>query len=258
MKAIEIFKSYYPKLTESLESKLPDFLITADNVEVIPWQDDFAVADKNPEALDQIEFWNTLLDGGLITEEEWKKETDKIFKKYGYCSKTMGVAFIDERKVSFRKAIPDKFVLVHEIGHIHFAEIDLFWSASYGGGEILFWLALEHNYEINDAQIRRFMSMMRKAYEGNHLEVAEEIVKACHPLWGEQIVPAFYPICLGTGWMPSGITYEIDPFDLTNPDWLKVEPKKEDVLNFFQNLTAGLQYSDTFWINYSKRLGFLK
>jgi len=167
----------------------------------------------------------------------------------------MGIAFIEEQQVSFREEVPSKEILVHEVGHVHFQEVDSVWSSTYGGGEILFWLGVQGKYNIPEEGIRRFHSLFKKAQAGENAEVAEEIVNKVAPLFGEQIVPHFYTICLFTGWLPEGVgRLDLDPFDLKNPAWLEVEPKKNDVVSFFVNLTSGLQFFDSFWIEIAKKL----
>jgi len=253
LKAIDIFTAYYPKLTEKLQKRYPDFLKTASETEVIDWKEEFAVTDRNPEVIDEVMFWNTLLDSGLITKEEWERQ----IRKLPPASKTVGVAFIETKEVAFRQEVPDKFVLVHEVGHVHFGEVDSFWSSTYGGGEILFWLGVKGRYSIPEAGIRLFMKLMRRAYKGEHKEVAEEIVKACSSFWGEQIYPHFYPICLGTSWIPEGVK-TCEWFELNSPEWEKVEVKREDVVRFFISLTEGLKYGDNFWIEYARRLKIIE
>lgn len=258
MKAIEIFEKHYPERTEKIREKFPAFLETAREVEVVPWQKEFQVADKNPEAIDEIEFWNTLLDSGMITREEWERETNRIMREVGYTSKTVGIAFIKEKQVSFRHEVPPFNVLVHEVGHVHFQEVDTFWSATYGGGEILFHLALHDRYKITEENIRRFHSLYHLAVE-NPKAFADLVVEKIAPYFGDQIVPAFYPICLFSGWLPFGVSSaEVDTFDLRNPKWLEMEPDRTDTAGFIQNLTAGLQYNDTFWIVYSQKLGIIE
>ena len=121
----------------------------------------------------------------------------------------------------------------------------------------MFWLGLEGRYQIGEAEVRRFHSLFRRAQKGQHEEVAEEIVERIAPLYGEQIVPAFYPVYLftGCGYMLEGIsTTEIDPYDLTSEEWLSIKPARTDVVLFFVNLTEGLKWSDSFWVEYARRL----
>jgi len=227
-------------------------LLTAKETEVIPWKEEFQIADYNPEVLDEIEFWNTLLENKLISQKKWE---EKIKSFRTYASKTMGIAFIRTKEVSFRQEVPDKFILVHEIGHVHFQEVDSVWSIAYGGGEVLFWLGVEGKYDVSEEGIRKFHFLFRRAQTGEHLEIAKEIVEKVSPFFGDWIFPHFYTICLLTGWSPEGaMQFGIDLFDLKNPAWERVEPTKRDVVSFFQNLTSGLQCSDTSWIEIARRL----
>ena len=261
MKAIEFLERHYPDTLKVLEDKFPEFVKTARRIKVIPWREEFQVADKNQEVIDEIEFWETLAKGGLISEEEAGRRINALLKEKGYSSKTMGIAFIEAGEVSFRNEVPPLSVLLHEIGHVHFKEPDPVWSSTYGGGETLFWLALKKDYPIGEEEIRRFHSLFKRAQNGEHLEVAKEIVEKVAPLWGEQIVPAFYPLCLAAGWSPHYVyeaaSEELDPFDLKNPEWEKVLPHRNDVVTFFIELTEGLKYQDSFWTEYAKKLGIL-
>ena len=261
MKAIELLERHYPDTLKTLEEKFPEFVETARRVEVIPWREEFQIADRNPEVIDEIEFWETLAKGGLISEEEASRKINALLKEKGYSSKTMGIAFIEAEEVSFRSEVPPLSVLLHEIGHVHFKEPDPVWSSTYGGGETLFWLAFKKDFPIGDREIRRFHFLFKKAQQGDHLEVAEEIVKKISPFWREKIVPAFYPICLAAGWMPMFLEEQapegLNPFDLTNPTWKEVLPRREDVVAFFIDLTEGVKYSDPFWIEYAKALEIL-
>ncbi len=254
MTAAELCERLYPELARKVRERFPEFWKTAEETTVIPWKEEFQVADYNPELIDEIEFWRTLLKEGLVSAEEYQSKV----KQMGYASRTEGISFMDSKEVSFRSEVPTKAVLLHEIGHVHYREPDPVWSSAYGGGEVLFWLGLEGKYRIGEAEVRRFHSLYRRAQEGEHKEVAEEIVKSIAPLLGEQVVPAFYPICLFTGWMPErASSFGIDIFDLKDSRWLEVEPTRTDVVMFFINLTEGLKWQDSFWIEYARRLGII-
>ena len=254
MTAAELCERLYPELARKVRERFPEFWKTAEETTVIPWREEFQVADYNPELIDEIEFWRTLLKEGLVSAEEYRCKVRQI----GYASRTEGISFMGSKEVSFRSEVPTKAVLLHEIGHVHYREPDPVWSSAYGGGEVLFWLGLEGRYRIGEAEVRRFHSLYRRAQEGEHKEVAEEIVRKIAPLYGEQIVPAFYPICLFTGWMPEGASsFGIDIFDLKDSRWLEVEPTRTDVVMFFINLTEGLKWQDGFWIEYARRLGII-
>jgi len=255
MTAAELCERLYPDLSRKVRERFPEFWKTAEETTVIPWKEEFQVADYNPELIDEIEFWRTLLKEGLVSAEEYQSKV----KQMGYASRTEGISFMDSKEVSFRSEVPTKAVLLHEIGHVHYREPDPVWSSAYGGGEVLFWLGLEGKYRIGEAEVRRFHSLYRRAQEEEHKEVAEEIVKRIAPLYGEQIVPAFYPIFYYTGVGGFSLpTEEIDPFDFKNKKWLEVEPRREDVVSFFINLTEGLKWQDSFWIEYARRLEIVR
>lgn len=255
MTAAELCEKLYPDLARKIRERFPEFWGTAEETTVIPWREEFQVADKNPELADEIDFFWTLYRSGLIAEEEYLEK----LRSRKYFSRTDGISFMDSREVSFRSEVPTKVVLLHEIGHVHYRQPDPVWSSAYGGGEVLFWLGLEGRYPIGEEEVRRFHSLYRRAQEGEHKKVAEEIVERIAPLYGDQIVPAFYPVFYYTGVGGFSLpTEEIAPFDFKNEKWLKVEPKREDVVSFFINLTEGLKWQDSFWIEYARRLEVIR
>lgn len=58
-----------------IAKKFHDFTEFSKSVEVIPWQEEFAVADHNPEVIDHLEFLEKLLEMKAITQEEFERET---------------------------------------------------------------------------------------------------------------------------------------------------------------------------------------
>ena len=134
----------------------------AGEVEVIPWQDEYALGDVNPEVVDEVRFYEELFKSGLMSEEEYQ---DKLKSIPSYASKTLAVAFTEEKKVSFREKAPSLSVILHELGHVYFREPDPVWSAVYGGGERLMWLILEGKAKGGEEAINRWHSLMRLAYE---------------------------------------------------------------------------------------------
>ena len=156
----QIMQKYHPKDTEKMKEALPKMVEFAKEVEVIPWQEEFQIADKNPEYIDQMNILEMMLKSGLITEEEFKKEAKKI----PYGSKTLGIAFIQEKKVSFRDKIPLIGTILHELGHVFFKASDLEWNETYGGGEIYAKISINKTKKITEEQIADFMRIYRLIY----------------------------------------------------------------------------------------------
>jgi len=231
-----------------IQRKLPDFVEFSKSVEVVPWEDEYAVADRNPEIIDFIEFLNELLSMKAITQEEYEREVSKL---PAYASKTGGVAFIEEGVVSFRDENPPENVVIHEIGHCYFREPDQIWNASYGGGEALFWLILRQDLPLNELAIFQYHSWLRKVLEGQVEEVAEEIVRKLSKL-NLPVFPHIYTYQLFAGTM--GIDAgKIPPhlfIDLENREWAKVEISRAGLLSFFSNLIVGAGLGDSVYSAY--------
>jgi hypothetical protein len=235
-----------------IAKKFPDFVEFSKSVEVIPWQEEFAVADYNPEVIDYLEFLNKLLDMQAITQEEYEKEVSKL---PSYASKTGGVAWIEENVVSFRSETPEEHVVVHEIGHCYFKENDRIWSASHGGGESLFWLILRKDLPLNELSIFQYHSWLRRTLEGQAEEVAKEILKKLQKL-NLPVFPHIYTYQLFAGTM--GVDAWKIPghllFDLEHQEWEKIKVSKEGLLSFFANLIVGASLNDSVQMAYLKAL----
>ena len=158
---LQEFLREYPE-HEKLKEKFPDLWDYAKEVEVIEWQEDFNVADHNPEVIDEIDFVDMLYRNGMITKEEYERKVKSVSS---YASKTLGIAFIEERQVSFRSKRPDFSVVVHELGHCYFEAPDSVWSSVYGGGESILWLIYNDMIEGNEDTVRDWIEMMRLSYE---------------------------------------------------------------------------------------------
>jgi hypothetical protein len=125
----------------------------------------------------------------LISQEEYERQVNELFAQAkGYISRTEGIAFIKERKISFRSPQPKIIYVIHEIGHVHYEEPDPIWSATYGGGELLMQLALFQNYVTDDKAIRNYHSIIHKASsqpKSTAKELAETIIEKtklpCYP-----------------------------------------------------------------------------
>lgn len=157
---LQTLMATYPE-SEKFKEKFPLLWDYAAKVEVIEWQDDFAVADRNPEKIDELDFFYMLLQNGMISEDEYMEKTRSI----SYASKTVGIAFMDEDKVSFRSKRPKFYVLVHELGHCYFKAPDPIWSSDYGGGEDVLWLIYKDLLEGNENTIKAWIDLMELAHE---------------------------------------------------------------------------------------------
>ncbi|NAZ24029.1 MAG: hypothetical protein GU346_06225 [Thermocrinis sp.] len=238
-----------------IQRKFPDFVEFSKSVEVIPWQEEFAVADYNPEVIDYLEFLEKLLQMQAITQEEFEKELSKL---PSYASKTGGVAFIEENVVSFREENPEEHIVVHEIGHCYFRENDRVWSASYGGGESLFWLILRKDLPLNELAVFQYHSWLKRTLEGQVKEVAREVLKKLSKL-NLPVFPHIYTYQLYAGTM--GIDASKIPghllFDLENKEWERVKVSREGLLSFFANLLVGASLSDSIFSAYLQALFLL-
>ncbi len=235
-----------------ISRKFPDFVEFSKSVDVIPWQEDFAIADYNPEVIDHLEFLEKLLQMQAISQEEYEREVSKL---PAYASKTGGVAFIEERVVSFREENPPEHIIVHEVGHCYFKENDRVWSASYGGGESLFWLILRKDLPLNELSIFQYHSWLRRTLEGKVEEVAKEVLKRLSKL-NLPVFPHIYTYQLFAGTMGIDAS-KIPPhllFDLQNKEWEKIEVSKTGLLSFFANLMVGASLGDSVQLAYLQAL----
>ena len=244
----------YPSFS-LIQRKFQDFIEFSKSVEVIPWQEEFAVADYNPEVIDYLEFLEKLLRMHAISQEDFQRELSKL---PSYASKTGGVAFIEDNVVSFRSPNPEEHVVVHEIGHCYFKENDRIWSASYGGGESLFWLIIRKDLPLNELSIFQYHSWLRRTLEGQVKEVAKEVLKKLSKL-NMPVFPHIYTYQLYAGTM--GVDAEKIPphllFDLENKEWEQVELSRVGLLSFFANLIVGASLNDGVQAAYLKALFIL-
>ncbi len=187
-------KSLYDFMNEKYQNEpnfhkfveyFPNMYEFSKEVEVIPWCEDFADDDANPEVIDEIEFYQELHKNNMITEEELLKKFFEIYRKYGdNIAKTIGKAFIEEKQVSFREKHPTFYVALHELGHVYFKECDAIWNAMYEGGEDLVWnIILEKHpidleklgYQNYEDLVRTFMEIRKLSYENK--EKFEELLE---------------------------------------------------------------------------------
>jgi len=178
MKLKDFMEKLYPQETQKLKEKLPEIYSFSKEVEVVPWSEEFQIADKNPEAVDKLEFLWMLLKAEMISEEEYKKQ----LKKIPYASKTVGAAIIEEKAVSFREEIPQFSTIIHELGHVFFKELDISWNSSYGGGETLLYLILKEKVEGNEETVKNYMRIYNLVYY-----TPPSKIKTVHSIIGKQI-----------------------------------------------------------------------
>jgi len=169
MKIADLLNKYYPDKADKLFRLFPRMENTARETDVIPWEEEFGIADRNPEAAKEIEFWSKLADMKAISEEEAAKKISEIVERCGAVSITKGVAwFGDEKKVSFRDRVPEFHVIVHELGHVHFEATDPVWASVYGGGEELLHLIyggrLENVFEDNEKAVSNYIKLLELGY----------------------------------------------------------------------------------------------
>jgi hypothetical protein len=135
-------------------------------VEIIPWQEEFAVADKNPEVIEEIEYWDFLAESGAIPQEEANRRIEEVLRKNTYSSRTEGIAFMEEGTVSFRSKVPKLHIILHELGHVFFKEPDPVWSDAYAGGETLMWLSIKGYAQTKgEESIQRWHEYMKMVRE---------------------------------------------------------------------------------------------
>lgn len=254
MKYLDSLLIKYPQV-ERLKSKFPDMYEFSKSVEIIPWQEEFGIRDKNPEVIDAIEFLDILYKNNMISSEQYKQKLGEISK--GFASKTLAVSFIKEKQVSFRTEAPKFDVVLHELGHIYFEVNDFIWNSIYGGGEVLLHFALQDRYKISEGHIRRYHAYLMQIFEVPEF-IHNKIVETIAPKIG--VYPHLFPICLFGGYIPE-LPDEIDNFEIFNdfnsPEWQKYYVTQSHLFAFFQNLISGLCYKDSLSVQYAKWLGII-
>ncbi|MFN3787663.1 MAG: hypothetical protein ACK4SW_04590 [Sulfurihydrogenibium azorense] len=271
MDLLELMTEYYPQESEIVKEKLPEMYKFAKEVQVIQWQKEFEVADKNPEVFKNIKVLEMLYDSKMISEEEYIQQRDEILRS-GYASITMGVAFIEDKQVSFREKIPGINVILHELGHIYFRVSDLVWNAMYGGGEVLMHLALANKIGIPEKQIREYMSIY-SIIRSAPLEKIEEIERIIGENIQKQIdidLNRILPMTIMAGTLPTIRLEKGEELLYTEWDPVKIQQLLEDkeiiiepeslkglLLMFISAyLQDGIRYNDPFYRTYA--IGFYR
>jgi hypothetical protein len=273
MTVFDLIKRHYPDYLFRLKKIYPDFFAFLKSIPILPWKDEYNIADRNPELIEAIEELKTLRSEGKISEEEYLKKIKDLSGTYA--SRTEGIAFINEGFVSFRDKKPSIGVILHEAGHIYFGETDLFWNSTYGGGEVLFWLGLEERYRITEENVRYYMSLLREGYE-NPQAAAEKILEKLSELNFNCRKSLFcYFLYAGTLPDPRIVASEIGfsspeekqkfiedfnraMLDLNDSFWNTVPHTRSVVFYFFQDLISGLVHFDPFYTVYAEKIGIVK
>jgi hypothetical protein len=263
MQAIELLENsdIFPKL----KKLFPEFVESAKTITVIPWEESFQVADKNPEIIDAIDFYEMLYKNNLISQEEYERQIKELFTQAkGFISRTEGIAFIKERKISFRSLKPKTTYVIHEIGHIHYEEPDPVWSATYGGGEMLMQLALFQGYVTNDKAIRNYHSIIHKALN-QPKNIAKELAEIIIEKTKLPCYPNLHAISLFSGTILDKLLEQLKTKKLeeiynefNDPRWENLEVSYSDIRAFLTNVLEGLRYGDGFSTTFAKTLGFIK
>jgi len=247
----------YPRLCQLF----PSMVETAKDVDVIPWQDEFAVKDRNPEIIDAVEFYDILLSQKLITEAKYRELVDKIV--IAPASRTEGIAFIKEKQVSFRTATVSIWTVIHELGHVHFQEPDPIWSSVYGGGEMLVHLALIKNFNITEKEVVYYHSLLHKA-ELSPASTAKEIAEQICNKIKIDCYPHLYALSLFSGILPDSLMEQLKNLNLEhlfddykNSDWERIEVTSGDIRHFLVNTVEGIRWGDSFSWAFAKALGLV-
>lgn len=238
-----------------IKELFPAMVETSKHVEVIPWKEEYAIADRNPEVIEAIEFYRELLKQGIISNEDYEKYVSK-FK--GYASRTMGIAFTDRLEVSFRET-PTIYIAIHELGHCHFKEPDPIWSSTYGGGESLMWLGLNGEYYITEEEVSLYHSMLHSV-DIRPTDLAEEIAGKIVSYYNLECPPHLYAISNLAGVVLPNAVDQGMPFigSFDDPRLLELQVTKQDLNSFLINLIEGLKWKDSFFMKYALALNLVR
>lgn len=246
------------ELFNKLSVDFPEMIETSKSIEVIEWEDEFAIADKNPEIIDLYQFYSDLLKQNQITSEEFQNRMQSLSNEYA--SKTVGISFIDKMQVSFRNSEKPTFaVALHELGHCHYKETDIIWGAMYGGGESLMWLGLTGRSKVSEKEILLYHTLLHDAYKRPE-QLAKEIAEKIVSQTKLKCQPHLYSIMLYAGTIPDGLTKYIEGkeeifTDLCHDKWHEVKVDSKNIRSFLINLVEGIKYNDSFYLTFAKVIG---
>lgn len=230
--------------------KFPQTFEFSKRVKVIPWKEEFAIADHHPEVVDAIKELENALEKGLITEVEFFEKVKEVHSG-GVVSKTQAIAFNEKKEVSFREKKPSLFEILHELGHVYFNVTDKVWNSVYSGGESLFWLIITGKFEGNEETVKSYLKFLKTADESPQKaqNLLNEAAKNVARKYGIPVKNAL-GLCLWSGFIPSqkANVAHLDPQEL--PD----ELSQVDCWEIVANLIEGTKYGETLWKEYLKEL----
>lgn len=264
MNALEFFEKHYKdsEYFEKFKTLFPGFYTFLAQIQVVPWQVEYQMADKNPHVITILEALEKLLDSGEISKEEFNRLLSEKFPSgIPASSKTLGISFISSRKVSFRQELPDLSVFLHECGHVYFEADDPVWSSTYGGAEVLMWLILTGKVKnVKDAEglLKKHIYYLQEAESnpegvGNELvELLEKNFKSKVNFVGEKPHNHLASYMLFSGVLPEGYgNYLTDGNGVDFSSW-KYDEKL--VRSFLINVIEGLRFNDPFCVSYFKAI----
>lgn len=261
MTVFQILARYYPETLFKLKKIFPEMVAFSKKVPVIPWKEEYNIADKNPEVIETLQTLEDLLSKNLITEEEFREKSSKLLENENFASRTEGIAFIEEGLVSFRDEKPSLRVILHELGHVYFQEPDLYWNATFGGGETLLFLALKEKFLIKEEQIITYMTYLKKAYTSPS-DIGKELANTLHQkLPFIDCVPHLYAYMLFAGVIPAKDVInntELTILEPTSQEILSIPYNTQGVVSFLINMIEGLKFNDPFFITYASALEIIE
>lgn len=259
MTVFQILAKYYPKIIFKLKTHFPQMLEFSRKVPVLPWKEEYNIADHNPEVIENLKVLENLLSKGAISEEEYIAKSRELFRDSRYASRTEGIAFIEEGFVSFRDEKPRVAIILHELGHVYFQEPDIYWNASFGGGETLFWLAIEEKYKISEEHIKRHMEYLKRAYTEPEVLGKELASLIYEKVKFKDCMSHLYAYMIYAGTLPSAIIETGKDFiDFSSEEILSISYTTHGVLDFLTNLVEGLRFRDGFYIAYAKAINLIE
>lgn len=233
---------------QRFKEKFPKMLEFSKEVKVIPWREEFAIADRDPEVIDVLAEMEKDFKRGKITEKEYVERLKELLPLGKVVSKTEGISFMDEKEVSFRSEKPGFALILHELGHVYFRERDDVWNARHGGGEWLMWLMLKGKIEgekrKNEEIVKSYVKLLRELSK-NPVKVAEVLNRAARNVskkYGLSVKNAA-GLALWNGCILSCVGKE----GVLEPEKCSDDLDRQSCFEFLVNALSGTEYGDFLW-----------